>query len=198
MFHLEEKNYKTLNELAEHDGIVILGGSNDMTIPLCELKQAFSIESNLYNRSFRELSIDNAIEIFDSCIAPLEPETVILHIGEADLDDFAKCPSDFDKKYFELITHIKDYNKKCKIAIISVKNENNSSNISELNKHLKYISQCEHCEFGDISSKRVWNPQGTKDTLSFIYSMGFVRPLKNRQPLYDLVKILFCYEQPCM
>ncbi len=198
MFNLEANNYKALNELAEHEGIVIFGGNNDMTIPLCELKQAFSIESNLYNRSFRELSIENAIEIYDSCIAPLEPETVLLHIGEADLDYFEESPSDFDQKYFELIAHIKNYNKKCKIAIISLKNENNSSAIFELNKHLKYISQCEHCEFGDITSKHVWNPQGTKDTISFIYSMGFVRPLKNRHPLYDLVKILFCYEQPCI
>lgn len=198
MFNLEANNYKALNELAEHDGIVIFGGNNDMTIPLCELKQAFSIESNLYNRSFRELSIENAIEIYDSCIAPLEPETVLLHIGEADLDYFEESPSNFDQKYIELIAHIKNYNKKCKIAIISLKNENNSAAIFELNKHLKYISQCEHCEFGDITSKHVWNPQGTKDTISFIYSMGFVRPLKNRHPLYDLVKILFCYEQPCM
>ena len=43
MYEQELKNYRMLNELAEPDGIVIFGGNADRELPLCELKQAFSI-----------------------------------------------------------------------------------------------------------------------------------------------------------
>ena len=46
----------------------------------------------------------------------------------------------------------------------------------------------------DIAEKRVWNPKETKDIVSFVYSTGFIQPLKNRRPIFDLIKILFCYE----
>ena len=66
--------------------------------------------------------------------------------------------------------------------------------IEELNKHLKYIADSEQCEFGDIAKKKVWNPQQTKELSSFLYSMGFARPLNSRHPLYDLIKIVFCFD----
>jgi len=40
----------------------------------------------------------------------------------------------------------------------------------------------------------VWNPKQTKEVVSFLYSIGFVRPLKQKRPLQDVAKILFCYE----
>jgi len=30
--------------------------------------------------------------------------------------------------------------------------------------------------------------------VSFLYSIGFVRPLKQKRPLQDIAKILFCYD----
>ena len=194
MFENEIKKYQALNKLAEQNGIVIIGGTEDKEIPLCELKQAFELNLNLYNRSFNNLSVSNAPEIYDACIAELNPESVLLHIGTSDLELFKEHSSDFDRKYRELIKHIKTSNPKCNIAIISLKNHKENSNISEINKHLKYISESENCEFGDISTKRVWNPKQTKDVISFVYSIGFVHPLKNKRPIYDLVKVLFCYE----
>lgn len=56
MFKNEIKNYQALNELADQNGLVIFGGTEDRKIPLCELKQAFDLESNLYNRSISNLS----------------------------------------------------------------------------------------------------------------------------------------------
>lgn len=193
MFENVMKRYNALNDLAEHDGIVIFGGSSDIDIPLGELRQAFAIETKLYNRSVNDISIKDAISVYDACIASLHPETVLLHIGDADLKYFRDHSADFDQKYRELIGHIRKQNKKCRIAIIALKNYDESVEIAEMNKHLKYISESEHCEFGDISAKLVWNPKGTKDVVSFAYDIGFVRPLKNKRPIYDLVKILFCF-----
>ena len=194
MLEKEVQKYQALNKLAEANGIVIFGGTEDLEIPLCELKQAFELNSKLYNRSMHELSIHNAQEIYDSCIAPLGSECILLHIGDADLKYFEENPSEFDQKYLELVQHIKAYNPKCNIVIISLKNYEEAETISELNRHLKYTAQSEQCEYMDISTKRVWNPQQTKDVVSFVYSTGFVRPLRKKRPVYDLVKILFCYE----
>lgn len=194
----EIKRYQVLNTLADLNGTIIFGGTDDREIPLCELKQAFELDSKLYNRSISELTINNAIELFDTCVAPLHPECVLLHIGVADLKFFEETPSEFDKKYCELIQHIKATNAKCDIAIISLKNYSQDASITELNKHLKYVADSEHCEFGDISVKRVWNPRQTKDIASFLYSTGFIRPLKIKRPIYDLAKILFCYEPSCI
>ena len=67
--------------------------------------------------------------------------------------------------------------------------------IEEINKHLKYIADFEKCEYGNIANKKVWNPKSTMNAVSFVYDIGFIRPLKNKRPLYDLVKILFCCEE---
>lgn len=194
MREAETRNYTKLNELAEQGGIVIFGCGADKNIPTCELRQAFAVESKIYNRSFDNLSVTEAVNVYEKVVAPLKPETVLIHIGEADLTIFSETPAVFDNKYMELIKVIKAQNNKCRIAVVSLKNYDNEPQPTELNKHLKYIADSEKCEYGDISAKKVWNPKASMDTASFIYSMGFVHPLKNKRPLYDLVKMLFCYE----
>lgn len=190
----EVRKYQKLNELAEQDGIVVFGGSEDLKIPLGELRQAFSVESKMYNRSIAGLSVKDALSVYDECVAPIAPETVLIHIGEADRKFFEEHPSEFDNKYRELLSHIKSQNKKCRIAVISLRNYESNPQIEEINKHLKYIADFEKCEYGNIANKKVWNPKSTMNAVSFVYDIGFIRPLKNKRPLYDLVKILFCCE----
>ena len=194
MREAEIKNYEKLNELAEQGGIVIFGSGADKDIPAGEIRQAFAVESKIYNRSFENLSVTEAVSIYKKVIAPLAPETVMIHIGEADLGIFAEKPTEFDNKYLELIKVIKAQNKKCSIAVVSLKNYDSDPKIAEMNKHLKYVADSEKCEYGDISARKVWNPKASMDAASFVYSIGFVHPLKNKRPLYDLVKMLFCYE----
>ena len=193
MREAEIKNYTKLNELAEKGGIVIFGCGVDKDIPTCEIRQAFAVESKIYNRSFESISVKDALSVYKETVDALSPETILLHIGETDMDFFAESPVEFDNKYRELIGYIKSQNKKCRIAIISLRNYDYDSQIEEINKHLKYIADSEQCEYGDISAKMVWNPKASMEVASFVYSIGFVHPVKNKRPLYDLVKILFCY-----
>lgn len=188
------KKYKKLNTFATPNGIVIFGGSQAKNIPLCELKQAFAIEPDMYNRSITSLSIRDAGLVYEECILPLAPETILLHIGETDLDFFEKNPTGFDTEYHALLTRIKTHTPTCRIAIVSLRNYDNNPVITDLNTHLRYIADSEQCEYGDIAEKKVWNPKNTKDMVSFVYSTGFVRPLHIKRPLYDLIKILFCCE----
>ena len=194
MREAEIKSYEKLNELAEQGGIVTFGSGADKDIPTGEIRQAFAVESKIYNRSFENLSVTEAVSIYEKVIAPLAPETVMIHIGEADLGIFAEKPTEFDNKYLELIKVIKAQNKKCRIPVVSLKNYDSDPEIAEMNKHLKYVADSEKCEYGDISARKVWNPKAYMDAASFVYSIGFVHPLKNKRPLYDLVKMLFCYE----
>ena len=194
MREAEIQNYTKLNELAEQGGIVIFGDGKDKDIPTCELRQAFAVESKVYNRSFDNLSVNEAVSVYKKVVDPLEPETVLIHLGEADLSTLGVNLTEFDNKYLELIKVIKTQNKKCRIAVISLKNYDSVPQIAELNKHLKYIADSEKCEYGDIATKKVWNPKASMEVASFVYSIGFVHPLKNKRPLYDLVKMLFCYE----
>ena len=189
----ENKTYQTLNELAEKGGTVILGGAAGKEIPLCELKQAFSLENALYNRSFAGLSVTNAVAAYDIFVDPLKPTCVLLHLGADDVTYFETDASAFDNAYRSLIQHIKASAPKCTIGVITLKNPENSPVIAELNKHLKYIAESERVEFEDISVNRVWNPKETKEVVNFIRSTGFVHPLKGKRSIYDLVKILFCY-----
>ncbi len=194
MLEAEIKKYIKLNALAEQGGIVIFGCAGDKNIPVGELCQAFSLETKTYNRSFENLSIKNAAGVYEKSIAPLVPEALLIHIGEADRDFFAENPAEFDNEYRKLICIIKAHNPKCRIAVVSQKNYSNDSQTEEINRHLKYIADSERCEYGDIAAKKVWNPKATIDAVSFVYSIGFVHPLKNKRPLYDLVKIMFCYD----
>lgn len=194
MKDFEIEKYERLNQIAQSKGIVIFGGSDDTDIPLCELRQAFDIEENMYNRSFHELSIEHAIEAYDSCVAPISPETVLIHIGKYDIELLHKNPNLFDSKYLELIEHIRAENKTCRIAVVSMKNYYNDPDIAEMNRHLKFIADSEKCEYGDIATRKVWNPKATRDAASFVRNIGFVRPLKSARPIYDLIRILFCCE----
>jgi len=57
---------------------------------------------------------------------------------------------------------------------------------------LKYIADSTKCEFVDISSIKVWNPQAIKNVTSFVQTMGVRRYCKSK-PIYDILKILFTY-----
>lgn len=190
----EMKRYTALNELASAGGVVVLGGTEDQKIPVGELAQAFNLNVSLYNRSFQNLTVSMAQDVYDHCVAPLRPESILLHIGEADVKRFEADSSAFDRDYRNLIAHIRKDNRKCKISVISLKNPESSVLIDNLNKHLKYIAESEQCQFGDIAAKRVWNPIETKEVISFVYSMGFTRALKNKMSDFNIIKILFCYD----
>ena len=194
MFEDKIAKYKFLNQLAEADGTVIFGTSSDVNIPLGELKQAFALNDSIYNRSFSQLSVADAAKVYGECVAELCPDTVLLHIGETDVSDFAGNESAFEEAYRDLIGTIREKNKDCRIVIVSLKNYDNDITVAEINKLLCEIADSEKCEFEDISTKQKWNVKGSSETASFIYDIGFVRPLNIKRPIYNLVRILFCYE----
>ncbi len=194
MIENEIAKYKSLNQLAEADGTVIFGTSSDVNIPLGELKQAFALNDSIYNRSFSRLTVADAARAYSECVAELCPDTVLLHIGDADVASFDGNGATFEANYRDLIATIREKNKGCRIVIVSLKNYDNNATVANINKLLCEIADSEKCEFEDISTKQKWNVKESSETASFIYDIGFVRPLNIKRPIYNLVRILFCYE----
>ena len=75
---------------------------------------------------------------------------------------------------------------------MTLRNADSDPLIEQLNKHLAVIAQNEGCELCDIAKQQAWNLRQTKEVVSFLYSMGFVRPLTNKSPVQDVARILFC------
>jgi len=193
MYENEITKFKSLNQLAASGGIVILGGSEDVSIPLAELKQAFSVSDNIYNRSIAGLKVADAANVYYECIAELCPDTVILHIGEADLPGFSGNEAAFEKDCRALINAVRCKNKHTRIVIVSLKNHDNHSVTAKLNKSLEYIADSEKCEFEDISVKRVQSAKESREITAFLYDIGFLRPLNIKRPVNNLVRTFFCY-----
>ena len=188
------KTYRSLNSLAATGGVVIFGGAKDRLIPLGELKETFDLQYTFNNRSVPGLCLANAENTYDQCVASLAPQGIYLHIGDADIALFTENAAGFDERYCHLVQHIRSLDQKCRIAIVSLKNPDNEPVITELNKHLAVIAQNKNCEFCDIAKQQVWNPRQTKEVVSFLYSVGFVRPLMQKRPLQDIARILFNYD----
>ncbi len=188
MLENELQEYTALNSIAEKGGIVLFGGKEDKTIPLCELKQAFSLP-NIYNRSVEEFWIKNAIEYYDLAVAPLFPDYLLVHISESDVKLFEADKTAFDCALRDFIAHVRSKNKKCNIVLVSMKNFDGEDRLVKINTHLKYIANSERCEFGDISTRKVWNPKATKDVVRFVSCMGIAK-----RPIYDLIKILYHFD----
>ena len=95
--------------------------------------------------------------------------------------------TDIEQKYIALIRHIKESDKKIRIVVVSVKDD-------ETNRHLKNIADSMRVEYQDIGQAAVWNPQAIKGVHSFLQSIGFYGYKRSVRTVsaYDLTKIFFC------
>ena len=84
----ENMNYEELNNIAQKNAVILFGGAMDKKIPVAELAQSFEFDFKIYNRSEELLSVKNAKDIYSKNIQPLEPEAILIHIGETDQNLF--------------------------------------------------------------------------------------------------------------
>lgn len=185
----DNMNFKELNGLAKKNQVVLVGGSLDREIPVTELGQAFSFDFELYNRSAEALSVKEAKAYFEENVSSLEPEGVILHIGDSDIVSFQNDSKAFDMNYLDLIKAVKKASRKCRIALVSVNNPKSDKLVSQLNAHIKGIASSEKCAFVNLDNARLWNPKANLASSNFARSMG----LNIRKPLNDVAEILYSY-----
>ena len=179
---------------SEKNAVIVFGGSLDNSIPVTKLAEAFDFNFQILNKSFSELSVKNAKDLFCTYIQPLHPEGIIIHLGEKDLNMFKANSSEFDSAYLKLIEAVKAANPKCRIALISLYNEEGNPTIEEMNRHIKAIAESEKCDFVNVENARLWNPTASKAAIRFAQNMG----LSVRKPLRDVAEILYSYAYQVM
>ena len=185
----DNMNYQELNGIAQKNAVILLGGTLDKTIPVTELSESFNFNFKFYNRSEDNLSILQAKEFFQTNVKLMQPEGIILHLGDEDITLFQSNPSSFDKAYLDLLYEIKSSNKKIRIAVAGVYNPNSTKIISDMNRHIKAIADSEKVTFINLDNVKRWNPKATKAASSFARNMG----LNIRKPLNDVAEIIYSY-----
>ena len=189
-YSLDEVIYpKVANAKEEKNAVILFGGTADKKLPVQSLAKEFNFNFKLYNKSQDDFSLALATDYFKFAISPLAPEGILLHLGNKDIDTFKKSSEVFDTNYLKLISEIKSYNSKCRIALISLNNPTGDKIINEMNRHIKAIAASENCSFVNLDNAKLWNPAATKAAVDFAYSMG----LKTRKPLGDVAEILYSY-----
>ena len=139
--------YKELNKSAQGGGAVFFGADWIADFPIYELAKSNLLDTDIYNRSLKGLTIDLAEKVIDTCVYSLSPEKVFISIGENDIlqEDF-NC-NDFSEK-FEWLLYAIHSKCNCTIYILSVVNEKPDV----INKALKSIAEKYNCEYIDVQS----------------------------------------------
>ena len=166
-----------------------MGGSSDKEIPVSTLAKEFKFNFDIYNKSSDKLSVANSLEYFNNNIAQMLPEGIMIHLGDEDFTLFQNNSAAFDNYYLSLIDEIKALNKNCRIALLSVNNPDGNKTISLMNAHINAIAQTQKAVYINLENAKLWNPEATKASANFAYSMG----LNIRKPLRDVAEILYSY-----
>ncbi len=183
-------NPKAQNGREEKNAVILFGNGLDKKIPVASLGKEFKFNFEIYNKSVEKLSCENAGQYFSQNIAPLSPEGIMIHLGENDINLCVNNSALFDTNYLNLIKQIKQCNKKCRIALITVANPQDNKVIGQVNRRIKAIADAEKCSFVNLDNAHLWNPAASKAAIEFAHSMG----LNTRKPLNDVAEILYSYE----
>ncbi len=150
-YERETDVYKQLNKIARKDGIVLFGSNFAKAIPVCELKQAFELDCDIYNRSLTDLSVFDAEGLLDRCVISLAPKKVLLQLGETDLERGYCTIPEIINAYEKVIVKLRKANKRCQITLVSVCNNGSELHPGELNKQIEKLARKEKCKYADIS-----------------------------------------------
>lgn len=163
-------SYKSLNQLAHKNSVVILGSTYMKEMPVGELRQIFGIISDIYNRSLTNLSIFETVAIASDILNELSPNKIILHLGETDLDSGRYTEEEVLTEFSDLLSYLRKLNKKLKIVVVSLNNLENKELQDSFNKRLETLASKNNCIYADITSAN-----DTKDDTSHIQSFRLLR-----------------------
>lgn len=142
-------DYKHINSVAKHKGIVFLGSSYLDSIPLCELAQDFETELPVYNRSIEGLTIDKVCDKLEGCVLELNPSKVFISIGDEDVKNAELDIKAFIEKYQWMLYTLHSQSH-AKIYIVSVLSDEPAALI--INEKLKRLAKETGCEYVDAAS----------------------------------------------
>ena len=152
IYEREAEEYCRLNEFAVRNGVVLFGSTFAKEIPVGELRQAFDLDFNIYNRSFTDVSVFDAEPLLMECAESLAPSKILLQLGETDLERGYRSVPEIIAAYDSLVKSIKKRNRFTDIVIVSVCENSNGIQPSEFNSQLEKLAKKNKCRFADISN----------------------------------------------
>ena len=143
------EKYKELNSVTETGGILLFGSDYSSSMPLGELAHSFHLDMPIYNRSIKNISIDNIQTYMDVCMFDLHPQKIFINIGESDIKNPDLDIDSFISKY-EWMLYTIHTKVNAEIYIVSVISRNALA--SRINARLKTLADQSGCQYIDAVS----------------------------------------------
>lgn len=144
----EMEKYRELNSITEAGGIVLFGSNTFASLPVGELTQAFRITEPIYNRSIRDVRIDQIESYLKVCLYDLNPRKIFVNMGDTDILDENVDADNFISKYEWLLYMI---HTKTQATIYIVPIVSDSPAAHRINQRLKALASQTGCKYIDVS-----------------------------------------------
>lgn len=143
------EKYKELNSVTETGGILLFGSDYFSSMPLGELAHSFHLDMPIYNRSIKNIRIDNIQAYLDVCMFDLHPQKIFINIGESDIKNPDLDIDAFISKY-EWLLYTIHTKASAEIYIVSIISRNALA--SRINARLKTLAEQSGCQYIDAVS----------------------------------------------
>lgn len=144
----EMQTYRELNSITEAGGVVLFGSNTFAALPIGELAQAFRITEPLYNRSVKDIRIDQIERYLKVCLYDLNPRKIFVNMGDVDIRDENVDVDNFISKYEWLLYMI---HTKTQASIYIVPIVSKSPAAFKINQRLKDLAAQTGCKYIDVS-----------------------------------------------
>ncbi len=144
----EMETYREMNSVTEAGGVVLFGSNTFAALPVGELTQAFRITEPIYNRSIRDVRIDQIESYLKVCLFDLNPRKIFVNMGDIDILDENIDVDNFISRYEWLLYMI---HTKTQAAIYIVPIVSVSPTAFRINQRLKDLAASTGCRYIDVS-----------------------------------------------
>ena len=144
----EMQTYSELNSITEAGGVVLFGSNTFASLPVGELAQAFRITEPIYNRSVRDIRIDQIERYLKVCLYDLNPRKIFVNMGDVDIQDENVDVDNFISKY-EWLLYMIHTKTQASIYIVPIVSRNPAA--FKINERLKALASQTGCKYIDVS-----------------------------------------------
>ena len=144
----EMETYRELNSITEAGGVVLFGSNTFANLPLGELTQAYRITEPIYNRSIKDILINQIENYLKVCLFDLNPRKIFVNLGDVDIKDESLDVEDFISKY-EWLLYMIHTKTQAEIYIVSI--VSSSPEAVKINQRLQKLASQSGCHYIDAT-----------------------------------------------